>query len=621
MKQERFLGPAVSVTVTLFYLQTLRVAFSVLFGVIYDQIFEGPMTAWLGVSNVLILIALAAPAIVPRRPARIWLGVSAILTALARIAMTINDAPIRYWSALVILAAGGIYLGSLMARNRKAFFRAMIIALVLDQVLRVAGDTYDLSLRPAWLIPQILWSILIVLAAIVVQRDSQEPPETEGGLNLVGGLALGGFLFIETSLFALPNGIARWTDGPYALIAPLLLLLTMIPLIPKLPLTRLLQSHGPRLTIVALSVAGLLWGYFGRGIGASLALLAVQAMILAGLAFLLLNPLQHAHKAGTSLAVGMLLFMILNFLNAFAFTYPYTLTEMRGMGWVVYLAAMLIFGFGITVHRAARDSPSGVELRSWWGALAGLLALGISLVSVWPQEADPLRDDGTLRLATYNIHYGYDDVWHLTLEDQVRAIRANDVDVIAMQEVDAGRMTSYGVDNSYFLARQLGMNEAYLPAVEHLTGIAVLYRGPVAPTRQSLLTSLQEQTGIVGVSLEAAAGDLDFYGIWMGLSDEDTQLQIDEAIEFIGNSSPAAFGGDFNARPDEAVALTVLEAGFVEPFVALGHDPAPPTSPAINPRSQIDYVWIRGLLPMDAWVPDALSSDHRLVVVEIGWPR
>jgi hypothetical protein len=90
MKQERFLGPAVSVTVTLFYLQTLRVAFSVLFGVIYDQIFEGPMTAWLGVSNVLILVALAAPAIVPRRPARIWLGVSAILTALARIAMTIK---------------------------------------------------------------------------------------------------------------------------------------------------------------------------------------------------------------------------------------------------------------------------------------------------------------------------------------------------------------------------------------------------------------------------------------------------------------------------------------------------------------------------------------------------
>ena len=119
--------------------------------------------------------------------------------------------------------------------------------------------------------------------------------------------------------------------------------------------------------------------------------------------------------------------------------------------------------------------------------------------------------------------------------------------------------------------------------------------------------------------METDAGDLDFYGIWMGLSDEDTQRQIDEAIEFIGDSSPAAFGGDFNARPEEAVALTVLNSGFIDPFVALGQDPAPPTSPAINPGSQIDYVWLRGFLPQDAWVADALSSDHRMVVVEVGW--
>lgn len=620
MKQERFLGPAVSASVMLFYLQTLRVAFSVLFGVIYDQIFEGPMTAWLAVSNVLILLALAAPIVVPRTPARSWMGISAIITALARIAITINDAQVRYWSAVVVLAAGGIYLASLLARDRKEAFRAMIVALILDQVLRVAGDTYDLSLRPPWLIPQILWSALVVLAAVLLLRERAEESEAGGGLNFLGGLALGCFLFVETSLLSLPNAMARWTNGSYAVIAGLLLVITMLPLIPGLQLTRWVRSHGPRLLFVALSVAGVLWGYFGSGVVAWLALIAVQALVLVGLTHLLLNPLRRPSKAGTSLAVGLLLFMILNFLNAFAFTYPYTLPEMRGMGWVVYLAAMMTFGFATTVHRA-RENPVGVELRSWWAALAGLLALAITVISVWPQDADPLPDDATLRLATYNIHYGYDDIWHLTLEDQVRAIRANEVDVIAMQEVDAGRMTSYAVDNAYFLARQLGMNDAYLPAVEHLTGIAVLYRGPVAPTRQMLLTSLQEQTGIVGVSLQGAAGGLEFYGIWMGLSDEDTQRQIDEAIEFIGSSSPAAFGGDFNARPDEAVALTVLDAGFIEPFVALGQDPAPPTSPAINPRSQIDYVWIRGLLPVDAWVPDALSSDHRMVVVEVGWPR
>ena len=621
MKQTRFLGPAISASVMLFYLQTLRVAFSVLFGVIYDQIFEGPMTAWLAVSIVLLLAALLAPAIAPRKPARIWLGVAAIVTAVARIAITINDAQVRYWSALVVLAAGGIYLGSLLARSRKETFRTIVVALVLDQVLRVAGDTYDLSLRPAWMIPQILWSALLVAATIVLLRTDEEAREEEGGLTLLGGLALGGFLFMESSLLALPNGIARWTNGPYALVAPLLLAVTMMPLIPRIWQVWWLRSLTARLVLAVTCVAALLMGYFVSGVGASLALILAQVMALIGLAHLLLNPLTRLRRAGTSLALGLLLFMVLNFLNAFAFTYPYTLPEMRGMGWVVYLVAIAVFWLGVAAHRAATDPAPGVEVRSWWAALAGLLALVIAVISVWPNAADPLPEDGSLRLATYNIHYGYDDVWHFTLEDQVRAIEANGVDVIAMQEVDAGRMTSYGVDDAYFLARQLGMNDAYLPAVEHLTGIAVLYRGPVAPTTQQLLTSLQEQTGIVGVNLQAPAGDLDFYGIWMGLSDEDTQRQIDEALEFIGDSSPAAFGGDFNARPDEAVAHSVLDADFIEPFVALGHDPAPPTSPAINPGSQIDYVFLRGLLPMDAWVADALASDHRMVVVEVGWSR
>jgi endonuclease/exonuclease/phosphatase family metal-dependent hydrolase len=620
MKPSRFLGPAVSASVLLFYIQTLRVIFSVMFGVIYDQIFEGPMTAWLAVSNLLLLVALIAPVIAPRKPARIWLGVAAIVTSLARIALVVNDAQVRYWSSLVILVAGGIYLGSLMARSRKETFRALVMALVLDQVLRAAGDTYDLSLRAAWLTPQILWSALIIVATFVLLQQHKQAQEKDGGLNLLGGLALGGFLFLETSLLSLPNGIARWTNGVYAIIAPLLLLVTLLPLAPRLwkgIVWPALRSWVGRLILGALCMAGLLWGYFGNCVVAPYTLIIVQLLALAALAHLLLNPLQRFRRAGTALGVGMLLFMILNFLNAFAFTYPYTLPEMRGMGWVVYLVAVVVFVLAVIIHKPQREAPQGVGLPSWWAVLVGLILLAIVAISAWPVTAEPLPPNGKLRLATYNIHYGYDEPWHFTLADQARAIRAEGVDVIALQEVDAGRMTSYAVDDAYFLARQLGMNAVYLPCVEHLTGIAVLYRGPEAPSSQSLLTSLQEQTGIIGVEMVIDSGTLDFFGIWMGLSDEDTQRQIDEALEFIGNRSPAAFGGDFNDEVDDPVGLAVQAAGFVDPFVVLGYDPAPPTSPAIQPDHQIDFVWVRGLQPSEAWVADALTSDHRLVVVEI----
>jgi endonuclease/exonuclease/phosphatase (EEP) superfamily protein YafD len=103
----------------------------------------------------------------------------------------------------------------------------------------------------------------------------------------------------------------------------------------------------------------------------------------------------------------------------------------------------------------------------------------------------------------------------------------------------------------------------------------------------------------------------------MGLSDEDTLTQITEAVNFIAGRTPAVFGGDFNAEPDSQVAQIVKEAGFVDPFVALGIDPPPLTDPAINPTARIDFVWVRGLTPIHAQVPASLASDHRMVVVEV----
>lgn len=206
------------------------------------------------------------------------------------------------------------------------------------------------------------------------------------------------------------------------------------------------------------------------------------------------------------------------------------------------------------------------------------------------------------------------------LEEMAQAIESADVDVIALQEVDAGRMTSYAVDDALYLARRLRMNVAYLPAVEHLTGIALLYRGPEVPMDQRLLTSLQEQTGIVGVRLGLKGKHIYAYGIWMGLSEEDTQRQITEALQFIGEKSPATFGGDFNAIPNSPVTEAIEDAGFVDPFIALDITPAPPTSPAVNPKVRIDFVWLRDLTPLRAWVSDSLASDHRMVVVEVAFP-
>jgi endonuclease/exonuclease/phosphatase (EEP) superfamily protein YafD len=125
------------------------------------------------------------------------------------------------------------------------------------------------------------------------------------------------------------------------------------------------------------------------------------------------------------------------------------------------------------------------------------------------------------------------------------------------------------------------------------------------------LTSLQEQTGIIHAHFRFNDQALDAYGIWMGLEDEDTQTQIREALEFIGEQTPATFGGDFNAEPGSPVTQAVEAAGFVDPFTALGIEPPPLTDPAVQPKKRIDFVWYRDLQPVQASCL-ICNLDHRM---------
>jgi endonuclease/exonuclease/phosphatase family metal-dependent hydrolase len=620
MPKRKWIAFFIDASMILFYMQALRVIFSVLFGIIYDQVFEGPIDLWLVVSNLLVVAAMIAPWLIrgTLKPSAKWLPA---LTALGRLFLSADHADVRFWAAIAVLLFGGLAVATQLRHSRAGFARSFIAALAVDQVLRAAGHTFDISLRPSWLPFQGLWLVLVAVGAWRVQE--RESDLEEGGLDRLEGLAFGGLLFLETSLLSLPHAVGRWSVTAYAVHAPLTLVITLLILLPwvRKAVVEVFRKVMVRFAAAGLLALGLMLGYFQSGAFAAVGLVVAQFTALSFIVgiFFRAGP-RRVMFTGGSLALGMLLLLVLNFFNAFAFTYPYTLLMMRGMGWAVYLIAALIVGLvGLlsapTTHRV-EISRSEVQV----GVLLGVAALAVCTLFALPKAARPFHSDGELRLATYNMHYGYDDDWHWTLEEIAETIESAQVDVIALQEVDAGRMTSYNADDALYLACNLGMNAVYLPTVEHLTGIAVLHRGEPASAQTRLLSSLQEQTGIVLVPLGRGEARLNFYGIWMGLSDEDTERQIREALNFIGDASPAAFGGDFNARMDEAVPQMVLARGFVDPFSELGIDPPPNTSPAIDPSGRIDYVWLRGVNARQAWVSESLSSDHRMVVVEVVFP-
>lgn len=175
MRLFRFLE---ATSLLLFFLQALRVVFSVLFGIIYDQVFQGPMDAWLIISILLMLVAFCAPVFAPAMPHRGWLLSCVTLAALARVGLSVNDPQVRYWAALIVLTSVGLYLALSISADRPLVLNGLLAALVLDQLFRAVGQTYDLALRPVWLPVQAIWAVGLIGLALWLWRRS--PTEQRG---------------------------------------------------------------------------------------------------------------------------------------------------------------------------------------------------------------------------------------------------------------------------------------------------------------------------------------------------------------------------------------------------------------------------------------------------------
>ena len=603
--------------VLLFALQAIRVIFAMLFAALYDAMFDMEGMRALLISAGLVVAMLAMPALAPVRAptALTGLRVAAVLAALMRTLLAVDIPLVRMAAASLTLGLVGIYVASLLSVRAATLAPALGLALAADQLLRALGHTYDPSLWPWWGAVQLVLTLAIILLAERRLRW-EEPPAQPDQAGWTAGLALGAALFLFSSLLALPNAAARWTGSSYAFMASTLLAVALLSLSPRAAHLRSLlglETRRARLIAATLLLVGLAVAYYLKGFPAALGLMAAALALYATLPASL-----SGGRSGARLGVilGLLVLVLLSALHGLAFTYAYTLELFKGIGVVAFLlGAAILLAPALCRAPQVVGQPAGPRGRTWPALAAG--ATVWLLATAWaigPRPAlKPTVD--TLRIATYNIHYGFNTHWNLSLEGQAQAIVRSQADVVVLQEVDTGRLTSFGIDNAEWLARRLGMVAVYQPTVEHTTGIALLTRLRLAESGGQLLPSVEEPTGIVRGTVLLGGAPVRVYSIWLGLSEAERARQLSAALSFIGTGR-AILGGDMNAEPDSPVYARMLQAGFEDPFVALGGEP-PPTDPAINPHKRIDYVWVRGATPIEARVLDSLASDHRLVVVGI----
>ena len=621
----RLAGLIEAMAISLFFYQALRVLFSVLFGFIYDALFDESLSLGIvGLILAVLVLALLAPLAAPRRSRgrRGAMAGAALAVFIARLPLTFNEPVVRLVASIVIIAGAGLYLVTALRSRPKTMVEGLILGLVLDQVLRVAGHTFDITLHPGWWPGQAVLSLTLCLLALwLYGRRQEETVGTAAPPGLSVGLVWGGWLFLESSLLAFPNAMARWSGEGYqlfALASPLILLLIWLG--SRLWRTRWRWFDGG-LVLVTLCV-GLALGYVLSGAFAAVGLLLAQlaAMVALLSALWAPNP-QGGDSLGVALSLGNILYLVLSFVYAFTFTYAYTLELFRDMGLTVFLIAGVLTGIPLLILPAVKERVPWPSLARWLVALAGglILAAFVLVIEGDPWQPSQMATD-SLRAATYNIHYGYDGEWHLSLEAQAQAIERSGADVVMLQEVDTARPTSYMIDNAMWLAQRLEMTEIYLPTMEHLTGIALLSRHPIRYTETLLLPSELEQTGIIWTELDVGGRPVNAAATWLGLEADERARQLDTALMLVTvHPGPALFGGDLNSTPDSLVYARIAAAGFMDPFVVLDLD-SPPTSPAVNPAHRIDFVWMRSLVPIQAEVLDATASDHRLVVVEAALP-
>jgi len=225
---------------------------------------------------------------------------------------------------------------------------------------------------------------------------------------------------------------------------------------------------------------------------------------------------------------------------------------------------------------------------------------------------------------TYNIHFGQgmDDI--LNLERIAQNILICDPDIIALQEVEPGRVTSQGVDMAFWLATRLRMYYYYYNPKNnpHVMGNAILSKYPIISANGYEIPSiLQERVFIHCVIQVGPSLLLDVFNTHLGIRDENEYVQVNyllnKLFELATPSYPKILMGDFNLQRTSPEIRPILNY-----FTDTG------SIVSSSKRASIDYIFVRGQLKVVEYqvitdmipnieTPAEYGSDHLPVCSEI----
>ncbi|MBN8617258.1 MAG: endonuclease/exonuclease/phosphatase family protein [Anaerolineae bacterium] len=604
-----------------------------------------------------------------------WLSlVGVLLVAVGRVLMLASTVVTPVTAAALVFGGGLLYIAMIVRHRAQILPYMFVFGIAADQILRAVGNTLDPTLSTAYLDTQITVSaVLVIIALITLVVQTRQKATEQSAVNpdrglipLWGGVGLGALLFLELSLLSLPNAVAGRASVDYTSFAPFITLATLLPIIPWVRnqatyFVGLFDRNARGWLWMLLMALLIVFGTRFQGILAGASLVIAQFTV-SMLWWWLVRPRAEKERQFTAiwLLVSVIIFVLLTAADNFTYEYGYVqnltgdlaflnpyippfLRAFRGFGLGVLLLA--VFFAALPVIQTQRRIPwtTGTSWQSILGiAAVALASIGVAVAVRPPQinlllstEQNPVN---SIRIGTYNIHAGFNEFYHFDMEAIARTIQQSGADVVLLQQVEVGRMTSYGVDQALWLARRLGMDVRFFPTNEGLQGLAVLSRVLIIESDGTQLTSSGSQTGLQRVRIQPDEGVINIYntrleylldvgdGRTVEQQEQDQQRQINEIFAILANQYPDGnlgrllIGGTFNNIPDSPLADQMRAAGFVDPFAGTGL-PSELSATLWRtgvPRVQLDYLWLwrRSLVPIGANTVNSQASDHRMVVIE-----
>ncbi|WBC14454.1 endonuclease/exonuclease/phosphatase family protein [Micromonospora sp. WMMA1998] len=322
-----------------------------------------------------------------------------------------------------------------------------------------------------------------------------------------------------------------------------------------------------------------------------------------------------AARRGRAAVVGMLVFAVATvaYYAAYDLGYP--------NGWVPVAAAVLVALVAFT--GPPWSAPTLPDPARTWLVLGLTASAGFGTqLHVPPSDPRPDGPPETVRVTAYNIRMGFGIDGRLDLDAVAGQLRG--ADVVLLSEVDRGWWLNGGHDTVALLAGRLGMPYVFAPAADPVWGDAVLTRFPVRSGRTRPLTAHGAPTGAqaLGVTLDLGGRELAVVATHLQPPPgRDPVEQAREVAAFAGEYAagrPLVLGGDLNTEPDDPAFAEFTRAGLVDALAA-----ARPlrTSPADDPRTQIDHVFVSpGLTAAGARAPRTEASDHLPVTLTVALP-